>query len=456
MQRLAAIRTFEDDRLPPHNIDAEEAVLGGLLFDRDAMARIIDILPDASAFYVESHQLIYQAALDLHHSQQPTDLMMISSRLRDENRLERVGGLSAIASLVESIVSAANIDKYAELVREKALRRQIISASQRAIELAQNTRLHTDDVIDRVEQSMFQVSQSSQRAGQGLIPIRQTIQRTFNEIEQANQGLLIPGLPCGFYDLDAMIQGFEGGDLIIPAGRPSMGKTAFVNQIGYQFAEIHKLPVAIFSLEMSKERLVYRFLSQLTGLPAGSIRTGRIPDHEWENLGYAIDKLSNLPINIDDQPTITVSEIRSRSRKFAAENGGIGAIIIDYLQLIASDRSDNRVQELGTITRSLKSLARELNCPVFALSQLSRNVESRTNKRPMMSDLRESGSIEQDADLIMMLYREDYYDPCTSERGIAEVIVCKNRNGPVGTVKLLFDAQSTTFRNLAAPASRAA
>jgi replicative DNA helicase len=263
--------------------------------------------------------------------------------------------------------------------------------------------------------------------------------------------MVLPGLSCGFYDLDAMTQGFQRSDLIIVAGRPSMGKTSFTMNVARNIAAFHKLPVAVFSLEMSKEQLVQRLLASEVRIESGRLRAGRVSQNEWEPLGHAISTLSQLPMFIDDTPNISITEIRSKARRLQAEQGGaLGLILLDYLQLMDGG-SDNRVQELSRITRALKGLARELSVPVIALSQLSRSVESRTNKRPMMSDLRESGAIEQDADLIMMLYRDEYYNPDTPDRGIAEVIISKHRNGPTGTVKLLFESQFTQFRNLAAP-----
>ncbi|MEO1636432.1 MAG: replicative DNA helicase, partial [Cyanobacteria bacterium J06631_9] len=272
-------------------------------------------------------------------------------------------------------------------------------------------------------------------------------------IEQRSLGMVLPGLSCGFYDLDAMTQGFQRSDLIITAARPAMGKTSFVLNVARNIAAEHKQPVAIFSLEMSKQQLIYRLLSSEAKIESGRLRTGRIAQHEWGPMGHAINTLSELPIFIDDTPGIGVTEIRSKARRLQAENGGaLGLILIDYLQLMEGT-GDNRVQELSKMTRSLKGLARELNVPIICLSQLSRGVESRTNKRPMMSDLRESGAIEQDADLIMMLYREEYYDPDTPDRGIAEVILTKHRNGPTGTVKLLFQPEYTQFLNRASDLS---
>jgi len=287
--------------------------------------------------------------------------------------------------------------------------------------------------------------------GGQLVPTSDVLIETFAEIESRSEGMMLPGVPSGFYDLDAMTQGFQRSDLIIAAGRPSMGKTAYVGNVARNIAAIQKLPVAIFSLEMSKVQLVYRLLSAETQIESSRLRTGRIAPNEWEPLGHAIGRLSDMPLFLDDTPSIALAELRTKCRRLKADQGGVlGAVIIDYLQLMGGGSGrENREQELSRITRGLKALARELNCPVIALSQLNRAVESRANKRPMMSDLRESGGIEQDADVIMMLYREEYYDPSTPDRGLAEIIITKHRNGPVGTVKLLFEPEFTRFRNLA-------
>jgi replicative DNA helicase len=305
-----------------------------------------------------------------------------------------------------------------------------------------------DTIIDRVEQKVFSLTQTSPKLG--LTAISETLIQTFQEIETRHDGVALPGLPSNFYDLDAMTGGFQRSDLIIVAGRPSMGKTSFAMGIARNIAE--KLPVAIFSLEMSKEQLVQRLLASEAGIESNYLRTGRISQNQWEPLSHALGTLSELPIYIDDTPNQTVMQMRSQARRLQAEQGSqLGLILIDYLQLMEGNGSENRVQELSRITRSLKGLARELGVPVIALSQLSRGVEARTNKRPMMSDLRESGSIEQDSDLIIMLYRDEYYSPDTPDRGIAEIIITKHRNGPTGVVKLLFDPQFTRFRNLASP-----
>jgi replicative DNA helicase len=437
------------DRLPPQNIDAEEAILGGILLDPEAMGRVLEVLRP-EAFYISAHQEVYRAAIALQAQGRPTDLMSVTSYLNDHGLLDKVGGQTRIAELVDRTISAVNIDQYAQLVMEKYLRRKLIQVGTEVAQLGYETNLSLEKVLDQSEQKIFNITQA--RPQQSLVATADILTTTFSDIESRSLGLVLPGISCGFYDLDAMTQGFQRSDLIIAAGRPSMGKTSFVLNIARNIAAFHKLPIAVFSLEMSKEQLVYRLLSSEAQVESGRLRSGRVSQTEWEPLGHAISVLSQLPVFIDDTPNISVAEMRSKCRRLQAEQAGaLGLIMIDYLQLMEGSGSDNRVQELSKVTRSLKGLARELQVPIIALSQLSRGVESRTNKRPMMSDLRESGSIEQDADVVMMLYRDEYYNPDTPDRGIAEVIITKHRNGPVGTVKLLFDPQYTLFRNLAAP-----
>jgi replicative DNA helicase len=437
------------DRLPPQNIDAEEAILGGVLLDPEAISRVSELLRP-EAFYISAHQEIYRAALALQAQGRPTDLMSVTSWLYDHGSLDKIGGQSRLAQLVDRTISAINIDQYAQLVTDKYLRRKLIQAGGEVAQLGYETDTPLEKVLDQSEQKIFSITQS--RPQQSLVATADILTSTFSDIESRSLGMVLPGIPCGFYDLDAMTQGFQRSDLIIAAGRPAMGKTSFVLNITRNIAAFHKLPVAVFSLEMSKEQLVYRLLSSEVEIESGRLRAGRISQNEWEPLGHAISALSQLPVFIDDTPNISVTEMRSKARRLQAEQGGaLGLILIDYLQLMEGSGSENRVQELSRVTRALKGLARELSVPVIALSQLSRGVESRTNKRPMMSDLRESGSIEQDADLIIMLYRDEYYNPDTPDRGIAEIIITKHRNGPVGTVKLLFEPQFTRFRNLAAP-----
>ncbi|HCQ22522.1 MAG: replicative DNA helicase [Anabaena sp. CoA2_C59] len=443
--------SFQGDgsnRLPPQNIEAEEAILGGILLDPEAIGRVSDrLVPEA--FYISAHTTIYQAALRLHIQQKPTDLLSITSWLTDNDQLTQIGGRNKLATLVERTVSAVNIDALAGLVMEKYLRRQLIKAGNEIVHLGFETETELPIVLDNAEQKVFNVTQ--QKTQSGLVHIGDTLTNTYEDIETRHQGIALPGIPCGFYDLDAMTSGFQRSDLIIIAGRPSMGKTAFCLNLAHNIAAGYQLPVAVFSLEMSKEQLVQRLLASEAGIESSYLRSGRISQTQWDPLLRAINRLSETPIFIDDTSNITVTQMRSQARRLQAEQSkNLGLIVIDYLQLMEGS-SDNRVQELSRITRSLKGLARELSVPIIALSQLSRGVEARTNKRPMLSDLRESGSIEQDADIVMMLYRDEYYSPDTPDRGIAEVIIAKHRNGPTGTIKLLFDPQFTKFKNLAKP-----
>jgi replicative DNA helicase len=437
------------DRNPPQNLEAEEAILGSLLLDPEAIGRIADILVP-EAFYLTAHREIYRSALLLQGQGKPTDLTSMTTWLQDNGQLDKIGGQARLAELVERIVSTANVDQYALLVMDKYLRRQLIQAGNQVIQMGYDTSVVLEQVLDQAEQKIFGITQD--RPQPGPISTAEILTSTFAEIESRSMGTAISGIPCNFYDLDAMTQGFQRSDLIIVAARPAMGKTSIVLNIARNIAVMHKLPVCIFSLEMSKEQLVYRLLSMEVGIESGRLRSGRVSQQEWEPLGHAISVLSQLPVYIDDTPGMGVTEMRSKTRRLMAEHGGsMGLVVVDYLQLMEGSNSDNRVQEISKITRSLKGLARELHVPIIALSQLSRGVESRTQKRPMMSDLRESGSIEQDADLVMMIYRDEYYNPDTPDRGITELIIAKHRNGPVGTVKLLFEPQFTRFRNLASP-----
>jgi replicative DNA helicase len=374
------------DRLPPQNIDAEEAILGGILLDPEAMGRVLEVLRP-EAFYISAHQEVYRAAIALQAQGRPTDLMSVTSYLNDHGLLDKVGGQTRIAELVDRTISAVNIDQYAQLVMEKYLRRKLIQVGTEVAQLGYETNLSLEKVLDQSEQKIFNITQA--RPQQSLVATADILTTTFSDIESRSLGLVLPGISCGFYDLDAMTQGFQRSDLIIAAGRPSMGKTSFVLNIARNIAAFHKLPIAVFSLEMSKEQLVYRLLSSEAQVESGRLRSGRVSQTEWEPLGHAISVLSQLPVFIDDTPNISVAEMRSKCRRLQAEQAGaLGLIMIDYLQLMEGSGSDNRVQELSKVTRSLKGLARELQVPIIALSQLSRGVESRTNKRPMMSDLR--------------------------------------------------------------------
>ena len=431
--------------LPPQNIEAEEIILGSLLFDPNAMGKVIDLLPP-EAFYVNAHRQIYEAARNLYFQGQPIDLMTISTWLSDRNLLDQVGGTPKIVSLLDRTVSSANIERYTPLITDKHIRRLLINISKEISELGYDTSKDLDNILDESEQKIFSLTQA--RVQQGLIAISDTLIDTFTEIQNFQEKIALPGISTDFYDLDAMTGGLQRSDLIIIAGRPSMGKTSFALNIAANVAKQHDLAVAVFSLEMSREQLAMRLLSGEARLESSRLKSGRITEQEMEPLMEAMGTLSELPIYIDDTANATVMQMRSEVRRLQAEKKGkLGLVLIDYLQLMEGS-SDNRVQELSRITRSLKGLAREVNAPIIALSQLSRAVEQRTNKRPMLSDLRESGAIEQDADLVMMLYRDEYYHPDTVDQGIAEIIIAKHRNGPTGQVKMIFRSEFTQFLNM--------
>lgn len=380
--------------LPPQNIEAEECILGGILLDPEAMGRIIDLLV-VDAFYVKAHRLIYEAMLSLHGQSQPTDLMSVSSWLQDHHHFEAIGGMVKLTQLLDRTISAVNIDRFAALIMDKYLRRQLIAAGHDIVDLGYETSKELETIFDESEQKIFRLTQSRPQAG--LVPLSETLVNTFIELDKLHEKLSSPGVETQFYDLDAMTGGLQRADLIILAGRPSMGKTAFGLGIAANIAKNQNLPVAIFSLEMSKEQLALRLVASESLIDSNRLRTGHFSQAEFEPLTAAMGTLSSLPIYIDDTASISVTQMRSQVRRLQSEQKGpLGMVLIDYLQLMEGG-SDNRVQELSKITRSLKGLAREINAPVIALSQLSRAVESRTNKRPMMSDLRESGCISGDS-----------------------------------------------------------
>ena len=436
--------TAFSDALPPQNVEAEEAILGGILLDPEAMGRVADLL-SPEAFYDSTHRILYQGALALHRQGKPTDLMTVTSWLRDQGVLNKVGGMPKLAQLVEGTVSAVNIDRYAALVNEKHARRQLIGVSYEIAELGYDTAQETDQAFDEAERSLLAVTQG--RLGGGTAPLSDIAIDYFRHFEQLQSGEARPGVPTGFLDLDAMTGGFAPGDLILLAARPSMGKTGIATNMAVNMAKAGEV-VAIFSLEMSQTQLFSRMVSGETGIAGDRLRTGKVSEDEVGAIAQAIGTLSELPIHISESSNPTIGQIRSDCRALTVKSGRIGMVLIDYLQLMGGGGDGNRVQELSHISRSLKGLAREINAPILALSQLSRGVESRNNKRPVMSDIRDSGAIEQDADVIAMLYRDEYYDPDTRDQGIAELILVKHRNGPTGTVRLLFDNATTRFANL--------
>lgn len=436
--------------LPPQNVDAEEAILGGILLDPEAMERVADVLRP-EAFYIFAHQEIFKACIALHTKKQPTDLIHVSNWIRDNGLMTKTGGDSKLAELVDRTVSAVNIDRHAMLVADKWRRRRLIQAGNEIVQLGYDTAQSLDDVLNEAEQKLFEISHA--RTDENTQDLSSTLVNCFTSIEMLSTGEKEPGIPSGYYDLDEMIGGFSRTDLIIVGGRPSMGKTAIALGIARHVA--NNDPVLIFSLEMSKEQLGNRLLSSESGIKSERMRSGKLEPDDWDSLSRALGTLSALPVVINDSTLLSPTQMASVARQVAIEKGGLGMILIDYVQLMGSGGEDNRVQELSKISRDLKTMAKELNVPVVALSQLSREVETRTNKRPMSKDLRESGALEQDADVILMLYRDEYYNPNTPDRGIAEVIITKHRNGPVGTVKLLFDAELTRFKNLAQRGERA-
>ena len=438
------------NRLPPQNIEAEQSVLGAVLLDNAVLARVIEILRPED-FYRGSHRRLFAAMLDMSELDQAIDLITLRERLEQKNQLEEIGGAVYLASLVDQVPSAANIAYHAKIVREKAMMRGLISASTEIAAMSYEGSRDIEGVLDEAERRIFALSERSLRAG--FEPMKKVIKESFKILEQLfEKKTQITGVASGFTDLDQLTCGFQPSDLVIIAGRPSMGKTAFVLNIAEHVGIEAKVPVAIFSLEMSREQLAMRMLSSVSGVDGNRLRRGFISREDWPLLSRAAGKLSDAPIFIDDSAACTVLEIRAKARRLKAENGGLALVIVDYLQLIRGrDRTENRQQEISEISRSLKRLAKELKVPVIALSQLSRAVESRGgDKRPQLSDLRESGAIEQDADVVAFIFREDMYrDDADSHTSVAEVIVRKQRNGPTDTVKLAFRKECTRFANLA-------
>ncbi len=433
------------ERLPPQSLDAEQAVLGALLVSPDGLSRIIDIL-DSEQFYRKAHQVIYAAMMDLFDHNEPIDIVTVSQYLKDEGKLENVGGRAYITDLSLSVATTANLEYYAKVVSEKALLRNLIKAGTEIVGSCYEES-DADVALDKAEHMIFTLAQ--RRTMNSLVHIKDVVETSFQKIEERYENRdALSGVPSGFYDLDAMTSGWQPSDLVILAARPSMGKTAFVLNLAQHCAVEAGQPVAIFSLEMSKEQLVQRMLCAEAKIDANRLRTGHMHTNDWSHLAMAMGRLGEAPVFIDDSSMLNALEIRAKCRRLKSEMKSLGLVIIDYIQLMSGRKTtDNRVQEVSEISRSLKQLAREIKVPVIALSQLSRAVEARQNKRPMLSDLRESGSIEQDADLVMFIYRNEYYNPETEQRGEAEIIIAKQRNGPVGTVELLYQNSITRFLN---------
>lgn len=444
-----AKKTSSPHRLPPQNLEAEQCVLGSIMLQPGTMPRAAEVLTEID-FYRDAHKLIYSAMIRLFEKGEPLDLVTVTSVLRDTNKLDEVGGPTYLAILTDIVPVASNISYYANIVREKSVLRQLIHTSTDIASRCYEEQDDIDGLLDEVEQSVFEISRA--KSGQSFHPLKTVMNVTFKYIEKLfERKEHITGVPTEYTGFDKMTAGLQPSDLIILAGRPSMGKTALAMNIVQNAALLHKVPVAIFSLEMSKEQLGMRMLCSISRVDAQRLRTGFLKEQDWPKLTRAVGMLSEAPIFIDDTAAISVLEMRAKARRLKTEHD-IGLVVVDYLQLMRGrSNQQSREQEISEISRSLKAMAKELHLPVIALSQLNRSLESRPNKRPQLSDLRESGAIEQDADLICFIYRDEVYNKSEDnpKRGIAEVIIGKQRNGPTGTVELAFLDRYTTFENLA-------
>lgn len=448
---MANKQTQSNLRVPPNNLEAEQSVLGSLMLDKDAIIKVADFL-NIGDFYKDTHNIIYQSMLGLYESKEPIDVLSLSNKLEENKELEIAGGSSYLASLVNSVPSAANVVHYAKVVQKKAILRRLINVSNEITEIGYQESEDVEKTLDQAEQKLFSVSQKYTK--KDFVPIKSILESAFNRIDELHKGEHdFRGIPTGFSDLDNILSGLQKSDLIILAARPSIGKTTLALDIARQIGTKSKVPVGIFSLEMSSDQLIDRMIAAEADVDLWRLRTGRLRsdagNDDFQRIGSAMGSLSEAPIYIDDAGSANIMEIRTMARRLQSEHK-VGLIIIDYLQLMEGRKTqgDSRVQEISEISRALKQLAREINVPVLALSQLSRAVESRSPQIPKLSDLRESGSIEQDADVVLFLYREDREKPDTPNKNIVEVIVSKHRNGPLGKAQLYFKEESTTFKNL--------
>ena len=446
--------TTEDlAHLMPQNIDAEEAILGAILVNPNCMNKVVEhIKPDS--FYKPAHRYVYEAMLELYNSEDKLDIVTVSDVLNMNQKLELVGGRAFINDLSYKTITTTNVEYYAKIVQEKAIKRSLINAGSEIVSAGYDLN-PVEESLEQAEKLIFDIA--SQKASQSLSPIRDLVYDTYSELEErANNKGKLTGVPTGFYDLDTLMNGLQKSDLIILAARPAMGKTAFALNIAQNVALRANTPVALFSLEMSKKQLVQRLLASEAEVDTQRLKTGNLQAKDWEKLAMASSSISEAPIYIDDTAGCTITDLRAKCRRLAMSEKNLGLIVIDYLQLIEGTGREDRMQQISSISRGLKILAKELNVPIIALSQLSRAVESRNDKRPMLSDLRESGSIEQDADIVMFIYREDYYKNANEDeeaaekaanKGTATIIIAKHRNGPVGDVNLLFQGSITKFKN---------
>ena len=434
------------EKIPPQNLDAEMAVLGSLLIDEDAIPAAIEFL-DRDSFYKDIHRKIYEAVLDLYNANKAVDLITLTDELKRKGILEDIGGVSFLTALANAVPTSANINHYVSIVKEKSILRTLINNATKIVSLCYETEGNVDELVDNAEQLVFEVS--DKRHHGSFISLKEIIKDSIETIDRLYQKKAhVTGIPTGYVDFDLKTSGLQPSDLIVVAGRPSMGKSAFALGIAEYAGVIEKIPTALFSLEMSKEQLVQRMLCAHAKVDAHKVRTGYLATSDWPRLTAAAGKLSEAPIFIDDSPAISVMELRAKARRLKAHQD-IQLIILDYMQLMrGSGNIENRQQEISEISRSLKALARELSVPVVAISQLSRAVEARSDHRPQLSDLRESGAIEQDADVVVLILREEYYNPTTDNQGIAEINIAKQRNGPVGSLKLTFIKEYTRFENI--------
>ena len=443
-------------RIPPHSLEAESSVLGGLLLDNTSWDKVDDLLNE-NDFYRYENRIIYACVQSLINANKPADVITVYETLQNQGKSEEIGGLAYLNSLAQFVPSSANIRRYGEIIRERSILRKLVSASDDIATTAFNPKgKRVDQILDEAEQKIFNIGEEGSRMKQGFQNMDNLALELMDRIEEMSQNPNdITGVPTGFYDFDRMTSGLQPGDLIVLAARPSMGKTALAINIAEHVAIKEQLPVAVFSMEMGASQLAIRIVGSIGRIDQGHLRTGKLSPDEWPKLTEAIERLRNISLHIDETPGVSPTELRANARRLAKKCGKLGLIVVDYIQLMSgsSSDSDNRSTELGEISRGLKMLAKELQCPVIALSQLNRGVEQRTDKRPMMSDLRESGAIEQDADIIMFIYRDDYYNKDSKEPGVAEILIAKHRNGPTGVVKLTFLKSITKFESMASGAA---
>jgi replicative DNA helicase len=448
---MVAMIRQDEIRTPPHSVEAEQAVLGGLMLDSNAWDAVADIVTSVD-FYRRDHRLIFEAIAEVAETRGSCDAVTVSEHLERKGRLEEIGGLAYLGTIARDTPSASNVRAYAEIIRERSILRQLVAAGGEIAAAATDSRGRpASELVDEAERRVFEIAERGSRGKSGFIAIRDVLPQTIDRLDLLHQTPgEIRGVPTGFTQLDKKTTGFQAGDLIVIAGRPSMGKTTLAVNIAENAAIAKGVPSAIFSMEMSAEQLTLRLISSLGRVNQSHLRTGNFSEEDWSRIQGAMAQLSNAPLYVDETPALTPTEVRARARRLKREHG-LGLIVVDYLQLMqVSGTKENRATEISEISRSLKALAKELKIPVVALSQLNRAVEQRTDKKPVMSDLRESGAIEQDSDVILLIYREEVYDPNTTRRGVADIIIAKQRNGPIGEIQLTFLGEYTRFENLVA------